>query len=108
MIFARDWSPICKCRADALEPNEDCWLHGAPDRRRCPNCGAFRSYNTACNRCGCAYGVTEIQGPKADKVFVDEGMQALADGDKYETVTLEMKRPDDPHGRYMNVIRRKE
>jgi hypothetical protein len=49
-----DFDPGCSCYPLALEPSEDCYVHGYPDPRRCPNCGQFRGYKP-CKRCGCKY-----------------------------------------------------
>lgn len=57
-----NWSPGCVCYgAASLEPNDDCYKHGYPDIRRCPNCGQFRGYTTPCRRCGCSYGQKHLQ-----------------------------------------------
>lgn len=52
-----NWRPGCSCSVSALEPSEDCYIHGCPDNRLCPYCGLFRSYTRPCKRCGCAYGI---------------------------------------------------
>lgn len=48
-----DWRPACLCYSLALEPSEDCYVHGCPDPRQCPYCGQMRGYKP-CRRCGCA------------------------------------------------------
>ena len=65
------WRPCCSCSTVALEPNEDCWLHGAPDPRRCPNCGQFRG-RKPCKRCECAYGIDEPASVPACEVKPSE------------------------------------
>lgn len=56
-----DFSPGCACSVVGLEPNEDCYVHGYPDVRQCPNCGLFRGYYKPCKRCGCDYGQSKIR-----------------------------------------------
>lgn len=51
------WKPTCSCRGDALEPNENCWIHGQPFGLKCPFCGAFRNPTKPCTRCGCKWGM---------------------------------------------------
>src|ERR1700721_2643616 len=56
-----NWCPSCICSISALEPNEDCYIHGWMDVRKCPYCGQFRSYITPCKRCGCTTGQNKIE-----------------------------------------------
>ncbi len=53
-----NWRPGCSCSSQALEPNENCYIHGGPDTRQCPNCGQIRGHKP-CKRCGCKYGIRE-------------------------------------------------
>lgn len=55
----KDWRPTCSCSSVALEPDENCGVHGYPDPRRCPYCGQMRGHN-ACKRCGCEHGLPDI------------------------------------------------
>ena len=56
MNCPKDWKPACSCATLALEPDEDCWIHGHPNYIFCPYCSAFR-WNHICSRCGCGYGI---------------------------------------------------
>jgi hypothetical protein len=53
-----NYRPGCSCSVVGLEPSESCPVHGWPDPRQCPYCGAFRSPVRPCKRCGCVYGLT--------------------------------------------------
>ncbi len=48
------YRPGCTCSCTALEPREDCYVHGWPDQRQCPYCGQMRGAKP-CRRCGCDY-----------------------------------------------------
>jgi len=65
-----DWHPACSCSIDALEPDEQCDIHGYPDHRRCPYCGQIRGHK-ACKRCGCTYGL-----PKEEPMVVFKAVPA--------------------------------
>lgn len=61
MKCPKNYSPGCSCSSQALEPNEDCYIHGYPDPLVCPYCGQFRKRDGACKRCGCEYGRLQTQ-----------------------------------------------
>ncbi len=61
-----NYRPGCSCSVQGLEPNEDCYVHGFPDKRQCPFCGQFRGY-VACKRCGCQFGLTSAAEPVEGK-----------------------------------------
>lgn len=50
------YHPGCWCSSSALEPNDDCYIHGYPDTRKCPFCGQYRGAGP-CRRCGCSFAV---------------------------------------------------
>jgi hypothetical protein len=52
----KGWHPGCNCYLEALEPNEDCYVHGWPIITQCPYCGQMRGYKP-CKRCGCSVGL---------------------------------------------------
>jgi len=53
------YTPGCSCYINALEPDEQCWYHGWPNRQQCPYCGLFRG-DKPCKRCGCFYGLRSV------------------------------------------------
>ena len=63
----------------ALEPSEDCPVHGCPNYNVCPYCGQFRG-NRPCKRCLCEQGLiydvngtSVVQGDHIDLDFVHIG-----------------------------------
>jgi hypothetical protein len=55
-----NWKPGCSCSCAALEPDDNCYIHGCPGISQCPYCGQMRGYQP-CKRCGCNYGLGELQ-----------------------------------------------
>ena len=48
------YRPGCSCDTQALEPSEDCHVHGWPDPRPCEYCKQFvaLAVGSVCKRCG--------------------------------------------------------
>lgn len=65
-----NWAAGCSCSVLALEPNDDCYMHGGPDIRQCPYCGQMRGHK-ACKRCGCSYGLRRYEPEGTTTVSAD-------------------------------------
>jgi hypothetical protein len=51
-----DWRPTCSCSGSALEPDENCHIHGHPATNVCPYCGRFKARREPCRVCGYSGG----------------------------------------------------
>ena len=54
----KHWIPGCICDLNTQKPDERCYIHGHPDWKVCPYCGAFRGEEN-CITCGCSFGVVK-------------------------------------------------